>query len=249
MLVSIITDVLNAEDTIEEAICSLLRQTYKNVEYIIIDGKSDDRTIGIIDKYRGNISKFVSEPDNNHFEAMNKGLKFAIGDIVGFLHADDFFATDEALEKIVEMFKEKKVDCLWGDLVYVDGKNKEKIIRYWKSCGYQDSLFKNGWMPPHPSFFVKRHIYEKYGYFNTNLPISADYEIMLRFLYKYRISSCYLPEVLVGMRAGGLSNRNLKNIIQKSREDYMSWKANRLNIGIQTILLKNIIKIPQFFVR
>lgn len=249
MLISIITDVLNAKDTIEDVIQSILCQTYKNIEYIVVDGKSTDGTVEIINKYRDRISEFISEPDNNHFEAMNKGLKLATGDVVGFLHADDYFATDEVIEMVARIFKERDIDCLWGDLVYVSSRNPKKVIRYWKSCNYSDNLFKKGWMPAHPTFFVKRWVYEKYGYFNTDLEISADYEMMLRFLHKYNISSYYLPEVLVKMRTGGLSNKNLKNMFKKSIEDYKAWKLNELDGGIYIIIMKNILKLHQFFVR
>ncbi|MCK4859031.1 MAG: glycosyltransferase [Candidatus Omnitrophica bacterium] len=249
MLISIITEVLNAKDTIEEAIQSVLNQTYKNIEYVIIDGKSTDGTLKIINKYRDRISKFISEPDSGHFEAMNKGLKLAKGEVVGFLHADDFFATDKVIKNIAKIFEERDVHCLWGNLVYVSRKNTEKIIRYWKSCSYRENLFEKGWMPPHPTFFAKRQLYEKYGYFNTDLEISADYEIMLRFLHKHRLSTYHFPEVLVKMRVGGISNRSLKNIIEKSMQDYKTWKINGLEAKISTIMMKNILKIPQFFIK
>ncbi|NQT32500.1 MAG: glycosyltransferase, partial [Candidatus Omnitrophica bacterium] len=208
-----------------------------------------DKTLDIINRYRDRIFRVVAEPDKNHFDAMNKGIKLATGDIVGFLHADDFFVDDRVVEKVVDTFKKTNADCLWGDLVYVDKNNTEKVIRYWRSCEYRDGFFKKGWMPPHPAFFAKKQVYEKYGYFDTDLEISADYEIMLRFLHKYRISTGYLPEVLVRMRLGGLSNSSLKNVVRKSREDLKAWKLNDLKGRVPAVFLKNISKIPQFFVK
>jgi glycosyltransferase len=191
----------------------------------------------------------VSEPDKNHFDAMNKGIRLSSGDIIGFLHADDFFASKRTIESVVNMFENKKVDCVWGDMVYIDKRNSGKIIRYWKSCSYKNNLFLKGWMPSHPSFFVKKKIYEKYGYFNIDMEISADYELMLRFLHKYGISGEYIPEVLVKMRLGGLSNGNFRNIIRKTLEDLKAWEMNGLKGKIPAIFLKNISKIPQFFIR
>jgi len=138
---------------------------------------------------------------------------------------------------------------VYGDLVYVDQKDTNKIVRYWKSKPYKKGLFKKGWHPAHPTFFVRKEVYDKCGLFNLDFKIAADYELMLRFLYKYKISTCYIPEVLVKMRVGGISNRDLKNIVRKTIEDYKAWKVNDLKGGIYTIIMKNISKIPQFFRR
>lgn len=249
MKVSIVTAALNAEGTIEDSIKSVLRQTYDNIEYIIIDGKSTDATMEIVNKYRNRISRIISEPDQGLYDAMNKGLKFATGEIAGLLHADDSLAVDNAVERIAKIFAEKEIDCLWGDLVYVNRTDPGRVLRYWKSSGYSEGLIKRGWMPPHPTFFVKRWVYEKYGFFNTDFKFAADYELILRFLHKHRISGYYIPEVLVRMRAGGLTNRSIINIIKKSLEDYQALKANRLNGRIRLLMRKNISKIPQFFIR
>jgi len=171
------------------------------------------------------------------------------GDVVGFLHSDDFYANDRVIEKVADVFMKYNVDSCYGDLLYVDKNNTDKIIRYWKSQPYRDGLFKKGWMPPHPTFFVKKEVYEKYGYFNTDFKIASDYELMLRFLHKYKISTYYIPEVLIKMRLGGASNRSLRNLIIKTAEDYRAWKVNSLNKSLYTIPLKNLSKIPQFFKR
>ncbi|MBU0683376.1 MAG: glycosyltransferase [Candidatus Omnitrophica bacterium] len=249
MKVSIITDVLNSENTLEESILSVLNQDYENIEYIIVDGWSTDGTLKIIDKYMKGISKFISEPDKNHFDAMNKGIRLASGDIIGFLHADDIFADNFVIRKIAEEFIRKDIDCVWGDLLYVDKEDTDKIVRWWKSSEYKKDLFRKGWMPAHPTFFVKREVYEKHGNFNLDLPIAGDYEIMLRFLYKCGIKGSYIPEVLVKMRLGGLSNQNLKNIIQKSGEDLKAWQINGFSRSLGTLFLKNISKVSQFFVK
>ncbi len=247
MKVSVITVCFNAANTIENAIKSVLSQTYPDIEYIIIDGASIDRTLEIIRRYENNISKLITEPDNGIYDALNKGIRLSTGDIIGFLHADDFYAHENVIKKVVQCINSKNVDSCYGDLVYIDRKNPKRIIRYWKSRPYKENLFKRGWMPPHPAFFVKRWVYEKYGLFDTHFKIAADYEIMLRFLYKYKISTWYIPEVLVKMRVGGISNRNLKNIIKKSIEDYKACRINKLKGCIFTIILKNISKIPQLF--
>ena len=249
MKISIVTACLNSAKTIEDTIKSVLGQSYDDIEYIIVDGFSKDGTLDILKKYHGQINKYISEPDKGVYEALNKGINMATGKVVGFLHADDFYATRGAIEKVARVFEHNKVDCLWGDLVYVSKDNTEKIIRYWKSNKYRKNLFKWGWMPAHPTFFAKRCMYKKYGNFNTDFKIAADYEIMLRFLHKFNISGYYIPEVLVKMRVGGLSNRSLKNMIRKSLEDYKAWNINNLNGGIHTIMMKNIWKIPQFITK
>lgn len=249
MKISIITAVLNNDDTIEDTIRSVLSQSYKNIEYIIIDGASSDGTLGIIDRYREKISKIVSEPDEGIYDALNKGIEYAKGEIIGFLHADDIYADDKVIEKVVQRMLERNVDSCYGDLEYVSRKDTAKTIRYWKSSIYSENILKKGWMPPHPTFFVKKDIYEKYGFFNADLKIAADYELIIRLLGKYKISTCYIPELLIKMRIGGHSNRNLKNLIIKSSEDYKAWKVNNLNGGLLTIIQKNLSKIPQFFHR
>jgi len=247
--ISVITAVLNGKDTIENAIRSILSQKYKGIEHIIIDGGSTDGTLEIIGRYEQSIAKILSEPDKGIYDALNKGISLASGDIVGFLHADDVYAHDTVLEMVGNVFKKENVHSCYGDLQYVTKDDTSKVIRHWKSSEYCHGKFKSGWMPPHPTFFVRRWVYEKYGYFNTDFRIAADYELMLRFIEKHKISTYYIPEVLIKMRFGGTSNRSLKNLLVKSSEDYKAWKINNLNGGLYTIFLKNISKIPQFFVR
>ncbi len=249
MKVSVITGVLDRSDTIEDCIKSVLSQSYKDIEHIVIDGGSTDGTLDIISRYKDKIAKVVGEPDNGIYDALNKGIRLASGDIIGLLHADDFYAHDRVIENVVSVFESKNVNSCYGDLEYVDKNDADKVIRYWKSSNYRQGKFKYGWMLPHPTFFVRKWVYEKYGYFNTHFKIAADYELMIRFLVKHRISTYYVPEVLIKMRMGGVSNKNLKNLLIKNYEDYRAWKVNNLNGSLSIILLKNLVKIPQFFKR
>ena len=246
MKVSIITATYNNESTVLDTISSVVSQTYINIEHIIIDGASKDKTLSLINNNSTKILKVISEPDNGIYDALNKGIKNATGDIIVFLHADDIFSDNRVIEKAVKLFTEKKTDSIYGDLQYVSKENTDKIIRYWKAGKYSFLKLKRGWMPPHPTFFVKKEIYDKYGLFDTKFSISADYDIILRFLGKEKISIAYLPEVMIKMRIGGESNKNIKNILRKMKEDVRALRKNKLG-GIHTVFMKNISKIPQLF--
>lgn len=246
MKVSIITVCYNAASTIESAIQSVLGQDYKDIEYIVVDGKSTDQTSSIIEKYKGRISKFISEKDEGMYFALNKGIKLATGDIIGVLHADDFYPNEKIISRIVKEFESKAADSVYGDLQYISRNNTQKIIRNWRSKSYDQTLFLKGWMPPHPTFFVKRKCYEQFGGFNTSFSISADYELMLRFLYKHKISSSYIQEVLVKMRTGGVSNITIKNRATANKEDSLAWKINGLKPTSFTFILKPLSKLKQF---
>ncbi len=243
--ISIITACRNAVSTIKDCILSVNHQTYA-CEHIIIDGASTDGTQDLIAKLASPSTKLISEPDRGLYDALNKGLKLASGDVVGILHADDFYAHDSVLERVAGTFQEKKVDSCYSDLLYVDPANLQKAVRSWKSGAYRKDRFYWGWMPPHPTFFVRRSVYETYGDFNLGLGTSADYELMLRFLFKYGISAAYLPEVLVIMRAGGLSNRSWRNRLNAHRTDRRAWKINELHPYPWTVLAKPLSKILQF---
>jgi glycosyltransferase len=245
MKVSIITSVYNNEKTIEDAIKSVLNQTYQNIEYIVVDGASKDNTVSVIKKYEDKISTFVSERDKSIYDGLNKGVSLATGDVIAFLHSDDIYADENIISEVVEHFKSTNTDSIYADLVYVDKEDTSKIFRYWQSGEYSFKKLCNGWMPPHPTFFVKKEFYDKYGKFDLDFGIAADYDFMLRMLGKYKITTSYLPKVLYKMRVGGASNRSLKNIIQKSREDIKALKNNNIG-GLHTIILKNLSKIPQF---
>lgn len=244
--VSIITACYNSEITIENTIHSVLDQDYKKIEYIIVDGQSIDKTLDIVNKFSGKISQVISEKDAGMYHALNKGIRFASGDVVAFLHADDFYSHNSVVSMVVEQFEKTNADAVYGDLQYVDKKDTTKIFRNWKSCEYEDGLFLKGWMPPHPTFFVKKHCYEKFGIFKTNLKFAADYELMLRFIYKHKIKTSYIHEVFVKMRVGGKSNVSLMNRIKANREDRLAWKMNGLKPNFLTLILKPLSKIFQF---
>jgi len=243
--VSIITASYNAVSTIQDCIESVYKQNIP-VEHIIIDGCSDDGTLKIIEKYKSVISTIVSEKDEGIYDGINKGIKLATGDIIGLLHADDVYADLKIISKITEVFSDKNVESCYGDLVYVDPEDTRKVTRYWKAGSYKNKRFYYGWMPPHPTFFVRRSIYEKYGDFNTEFGTSADYELMLRFLMKNNVKTRYIPKVLVKMRTGGASNVSLKNRVIANCNDRLAWKVNGLKPYPFTLILKPLIKIRQF---
>lgn len=203
MKVSIITITYNSESTLIETIDSVLNQTYKDIEYIIVDGASTDDTVSIVHSYKDRISTFISEKDNGLYHALNKGISLATGDIVGILHSDDFYTNHHIIENVVNTFKSTHADAVYADLFYVDKHDTNKIHRKWKSGNYKHGMFLQGWMPPHPTFFVKKSVYEKYGSFNLDLVSAADYELMLRFIHKHQIKMAYLPEFTIKMRVGG----------------------------------------------
>ncbi len=248
MKVSIITISYNSGKSIRDAITSVLSQSYDNIEYIIIDGKSKDNTIDIVQSFGDKISTFVSEPDKGIYDALNKGIGLATGDIVGFMHSDDLFAHDHIISNVVKKFKENDTDSIYGDLQYVYKEDTNRILRYWKSGSFSLRQLKLGWMPPHPTLYIKKWVYVKYGGFNIDMGISADYDTMLRFLGKYKISTQYLPEVMVKMRVGGASNRSLGNIIKKSKEDWDAINRNKFG-NIFTLVFKNLRKVTQFLKR
>ncbi|MCW3102600.1 MAG: hypothetical protein JWO09_1040 [Bacteroidetes bacterium] len=247
MKVSIITVCYNSASTIESTILSVLSQDHKDIEYIIVDGLSKDNTLQVAEKYSSRISKIISEKDDGIYFAINKGIALATGEIIGILHADDFYTDDKVISKIVKAFSEQKTDTVYGDLQYVDREDTSKVKRHWSSGGYTHGLFFKGWMPPHPSFFVLKKCYDKFGVFNTTLRSAADYEMMLRLLHRYKCSTTYIPEVLVKMRVGGKSNVSLSNRIKANREDKKAWLLNGLKPGMFTLIRKPLSKLGQFF--
>ena len=245
--ISIITVCYNNSQTIEATIKSVVSQDYKNIEYILVDGASTDNTLQIIDRYKEQLSTIVSEKDNGIYFAINKGIALAQGDIIAILHADDFYADKTVISQVVKAFEMSQSDTVYGDLQYVNRNETTRVIRNWKAGSYSPDNFLKGWMPPHPSFFARRDCYLKFGSFNTALKSSADYELMLRFLYKNKCSTAYIPEILVKMRAGGQSNRSLRNRIYANREDKKAWELNGLNAHFLTFIRKPLSKLKQFF--
>ena len=246
MKVSIITVCYNSAANIEHAVNSVLSQDYPGIEYIIIDGKSTDGTLDIIKKYEDKISKIISEKDEGMYFAINKGIQLASGDIIGILNSDDFYVDDHVISKVVQTFISTAPDAVYADLAYVDKDDTGKISRYWKAGAYKHGLFIKGWMPPHPAFFVKKKIYAQYGGYNTKLSLSADYELMLRFIHKMKIPLSYLPQVIVKMKSGGRGNISFSQRLKANREDRLAWKLNGLKSGAFTMFLKPLLKIKQF---
>lgn len=245
MKITIITVCYNSSKTIRNTIESVLSQKNVDLEYIIIDGKSNDNTINIIKEYYNKnqrIIKFISEKDNGIYDAMNKGIKLASGDVVGILNSDDYYASDDVLNTVVQKFNSVKVDSLYGNLLYL---KNNKSYRYWKSGSF--NTFKYGWMPPHPTFFVKKNVYDTYGVYRLDCGTAADYELMLRFLEKEKITSAWVNKVFICMTVGGASNQNYTARIKASKKDLYAWKVNQLNRPFYTGYFKIIRKFPQFF--
>lgn len=243
MKISVITVCYNSESCIERTIQSVLSQTHTDIEYIVIDGKSSDGTMAIVSRYASQISKVISEPDAGIYDAINKGISIATGEIIGLLHADDIFAYQNALSDISSKFENSKVDALYADLQYVNG---NKIFRHWVSGCFSVNKFRYGWMPPHPTFYCKKNYYLQHSLYNIKYRISADYELMLRYLFKNKCSVTYLPKVVVKMQIGGKSNASLNNRINANIEDKNAWLDNNLLPYFFTFWLKPIRKIMQF---
>lgn len=248
MKISIVTVCYNSASTIEDALMSVIHQDFNNVEHIVIDGNSTDNTVPILNSYR-HISTLISEPDHGIYDAMNKGIALATGDVVGFLNADDFYADNTVLSQVAESFQDTKLDACFADLVYVDKKDSTKVVRYWKSCSFISGLFKRGWMPAHPTFFVRRRVYERLGLFDLRFPRQADFELTMRFLEVHKIRSVYIPEVWVRMRMGGASNNSIRGVIKGNLEAYRACKLHGLDVGPLFILRKVLSRLPQFFTK
>ncbi|MCW3108850.1 MAG: glycosyltransferase [Segetibacter sp.] len=247
MKVSIITATYNSERTIKDTLSSVKQQTYKDVEHIIIDGASTDKTINLLDLY-GHQGPKISEADKGIYDAMNKGVAMAGGQIIGILNSDDFYSDNKVIEKVVKAFEDSDCDAVYGDLVFVDGKQTNKIVRKWVAGNYNKKHFYKGWMPPHPTVFIRKEVYEKYGLFNLKFKSSSDYELLLRLMFLKNIKVEYIPQVLVHMRTGGQSNKSLSNRLAAHKEDYMAWLSNGISPKWYTLAMKPLSKIKQYLV-
>ena len=246
MLVSIITATYNSAATLRDCLQSVAMQSYAPIEHIIIDGASKDDSLSIAQSF-AHIAQVHSEKDQGIYDAMNKGIAHATGDIIGILNSDDFYVDERVIQDIVTVFENSNCDVVYADLQYVDRERTDKIIRTWKSGTMQQRSFLYGWMPPHPTVFVRRKVYEQYGAFNLSLKSAADYEFMLRVLYKEKCSVAYLPKTIVKMRDGGQSNQSIKHRIFANREDKKAWALNGLQPYFFTLLLKPARKLIQYF--
>jgi len=246
MRVSIITVAYNSASTIRDTIDSVLAQDYAELEYIIVDGNSKDDTLSIVHEYGDKISRVISEKDKGIYDAMNKGITLATGEVVGILNSDDFYADSQVISEVVRQFKQTNTDSVFGDLDYVKAFPPFEVVRKWRSGAFDALRFYKGWMPPHPSFFIKRHCYQQFGVFNLQFKRAADYELMLRMLLKNSISSSHLSKVLVKMRVGGASNASFKARLEANREDRLAWKVNGLKPKWLTLVRKPFSKILQY---
>lgn len=246
MKISLITASYNSAKTLEETIKSVIAQEYTSLEYIIIDGESTDNSLEIIKKYEHYITKWVSEKDRGIYDAFNKGLAMACGEIIGFLNSDDMFAQTDILKKIADIFENESIEGVYGDLHYIDFENQHKIVRKWKAGEYKHGAFFYGWMPPHPTLYLRKSCYQNYGNFDTSFVSASDYELMLRMIHHHRIKLAYLHEVMIKMRMGGISNKSVYNRLRANKEDRRAWTVNRLKMPFYTPWLKPLRKILQF---
>ena len=246
---SVVTVVYNNADTIGDTIRAVLDQTHPNIEYVIIDGGSDDGTQEIVEGFGDKIDYFVSEPDEGIYDAMNKGIRAATGDVVHILNSDDFYADSTVVERMMNVFEQRDVDCVHGDVAYVDWDDTDRVIRYWRAGDFTPRKFRWGWMPPHQSFFVRRELYEKYGVFDQDLDISADYELILRFLYHHDVKSAYVPALVTKARVGGHSNESLMQRLKGHLQCHRAWLMNGKLPNPVTLAMKPLSKLPQYFAK
>ncbi len=243
--ISIITATYNSAKTVKDTLLCIQHQDYPAIEHIIVDGKSSDNTLEIVRQF-SHVAKIISEKDGGIYDAMNKGIGEATGEIIGILNSDDIYTNQLVLSKVAKVFEDSKVDGCYADLQYVHFNDLNKVVRTWRSGVCRPASFHQGWMPPHPTLFLRRNVYTEAGIFNTSLKSAADYEFMLRIFVKHSFHIQYLPEFIVKMRTGGLSNASFKHRIRANREDRKAWEINGLRPGAITLYLKPIRKIIQF---
>lgn len=244
--ISIVTAVFNRETTIAAAIQSVAAQDYPHIEHVIQDGGSKGGTLDVIQQISGPNVRLESARDNGIYDGINKGIARTTGDIVGLMHSDDLFAENHVLSRVAEALQDPQMDGVYGDLDYVAADDITRVIRKWRSGTCTPAKLRRGWMPPHPTLYLRREVFDRWGMYDTSFRIAADYDAMLRYLVKGQIRLAYVPEVFVKMRVGGESNRSLRKILRKSREDYRAIRSNGLG-GVGTLALKNLSKIQQFF--
>lgn len=246
MKVTLITVTLNSEKYLEGCIRSVMEQDHKDIEHIIIDGVSTDGTLAIIEKYNDHISRWVSEKDYSMYDAINKGMKLATGDIIGTLNSDDVLASPDVISSIVQCFEKEKVNAVYGDLLYVDQHDTSKVMRQWKGGAFRRSKFRFGWMPAHPTFYFYRNLLDKCGYYETHFFTAADYEFMTRYLFYHNVGAAYVNKLIVKMRMGGMSNGNILRRLRANRRDYLAMKKNKIPFAFVVSFLKPLIKLHQY---
>ncbi len=247
MKISLLTVSFNSAATIKDTIESIRSQDYKNIEYIVVDGNSKDGTIEIIKSYDSFISKWISEPDKGIYDAMNKALQLATGDVVGILNSDDFYFNNQILSQIANAFLDSSVDVVFGDLVFLDPNNLEKVVRKYSSAKWSPDKFAKGFMPAHPTVFVRRKYYEQFGLFKTDYKIAADYELLIRFLYVHKLKYKYLPITMVKMRRGGVSSKNWKSNFILNDEIIRACRENGIKTNVFKVYPKYFVKLFELF--
>lgn len=246
--ISVVTATWNCDQTVKECLASVAEQTYPHREHVVVDGASTDRTMAILTAHDHQLAVLKSEPDAGIYDALNKGIALACGDVVGFLHADDLYATPNVLAQIAKSFEDPAVCAVYGDLQYVSKVNTAQVVRQWRSSAFTPNGLAWGWMPPHPTLYVRREWYERIGGFDTRYRIAADYLSILQMFSKADFKSVYLPEVLVKMRLGGESNKSLKNLVRKTAEDWRALRSTGVGAfgGAGALVWKNLSKLGQF---
>jgi len=247
MQFSIITATCNSESVVAANVASIATQWHPDLEHVVVDAQSSDRTLEVLRTSQRPPDRVISEPDQGIYDALNKGIQAANGDVVGFLHSDDWFASDDVLERVAEIFDREGCDAVYGDLEYVMAGEGETVIRYWRGKAYAPGLLRWGWMPAHPTLFLRRAVYNRLGGFDLRYRIAGDYEAMLRY-FRSDLHAVYLPKVLVSMRLGGVSNRSVAALIKKMREDYRVIREHDIG-GLFTLACKNLRKVSQFWDR
>lgn len=246
MKISIITVCYNAAETIADTLRSVRQQTYHNIEHIVVDGGSVDNTLAVVAAEGAHVVKIVSERDRGIYDAMNKGLALATGEVVGFLNSDDVLAHADVVEKIAQTMANSVIDACYGDLVYVAQDDTNKVVRYWKSQTYRHGLFDRGWVPAHPTFYARRVLYQNYGNFDLGMQLAADFDILLRFFEGHQITSTYIPEVLVRMRLGGATNVSFRNVLRQNMEIAKSFRKYGLSVGLKPFVFRLMSRLSQF---
>lgn len=248
MKVSIVTATYNSAQTLGDTMKSVLRQTYSDIEYIVVDGLSTDGTQDIIRQYEtmfGDRLKWVSGKDGGIYDAMNKGIRMAKGDIVGLLNSDDYFTSDDVIERMVANFDNQNIDAVYGDIHFIIDGKPDKIVRYYSSKPFRPLWLRFGFMPAHPSFYCRRSVYEKAGLYKTDYAIGSDYEIMVRLFMVHKIRAKYIPIDFVTMRTGGASTKNFKSLLTLIKDDVRGCRENGIYTNWLMISMKYLYKITE----
>lgn len=246
MKISIVTVCYNAAETIADTLRSVRQQTYHNIEHIVVDGGSVDNTLAVVAAEGSHVVRLVSERDRGIYDAMNKGLALATGEVVGFLNSDDVLAHADVVKKIAQTMTDPTIDACYGDLVYVAQDDTNRVVRYWKSQTYRRGLFDRGWVPAHPTFYARRVLYQSYGNFDLGMQLAADFDILLRFFEGHRITSAYIPEVLVRMRLGGATNVSFRNVLRQNMEIAKAFRKYGLSVGLKPFVFRLMSRLSQF---